>query len=163
VGIAHGYTLGDRFEGRYVGRSHDCEMNLATAYGTRFATLPDDYSPRRKVDPAKYSKANIPVPSQNSKSRYRRLTRAERYAKIGVGNIWFSLIDATSNPTKERLAKMEKQLIKASNAMLFDLKSEGQSSGWPLVNVVHARSETNPYLHASDQQSYAEWINGHWP
>jgi hypothetical protein len=160
VGIAHGKPLRDRLCSRYVGKpgsmSQFSELVMAREFALQFNSVVDDFSPVTRVNVEKYRQAGIPLPHR---SRYRRLFRAERWAKIGPDDIWFFLIPARPDVTKEELETVERELIMVSNAAMFRLFSEGAPRAWPLVNVVHGDRGGNPYVEPRLLKQYEAWLS----
>jgi len=163
VGIAHGYSLGDRFRGRYMGSPTPgtrrwTEIKFAAAHRDLLVLVPDHFSPRRPIVANTFTSRGIPVPT--TRGLRRRIVRAERYAKNGLEKTWFYLIPAPPATTKKELEAIEKELIQASNAYLYRLNAVGRSA--PLLNVVHARSRSNGYVCTADLDGYNAWIDGSW-
>jgi len=165
VGIST--KLGGRFGNRYIAgpRSRTRpsalhrEINLAAAFAESFQRLADDFSPLREaVNADRYRSETIPVrPSQIT-----RRPRAERYAKVGLANLWYYLIPAPPTVTKGELEAIESALVKVANAELCERWSRGDSLSWPLLNVIHAQDATNPHVPPREHARYSDWIAGAW-
>jgi hypothetical protein len=130
---------------------------MARDFVSQFNDVADDFSPVPTVNIEKYRAAGIPIP--NDPGKYRRLFRAERWAKIGPDDIWFFLIPARPDVTKEELKKAEKELIMASNAAMFRLYCEDARRAWPLVNIEHGRIVPNPYVEPRLRNQYKAWLS----
>ena len=162
VGIAHEKPLRHRLCSRYVrkpgSRSQSFELVMAQEFALQFNSVVDDFSPLQttQVNVEKYRQAGIRIPKD--RNRYRRLFRAERWAKIGLENIWFFLIPARPDVTKADLETVERELIMVSNAAMFRLFSEGAARAWPLVNIVHGNSG-NPYVEPRLLKQYEAWLS----
>ena len=125
--------------------------------GLQFNGVVDDFSPVPPVNVDKYRQAGIPIPKD--RNRYRRLFRAERWAKIGLDDIWFFLIPARPGVMKKELETVERELIMVSNAAFFRLFSEGAARAWPLVNINHGNSGANPYVEPRLRKHYEAWLS----
>lgn len=162
VGIAHGKPLQNRLCSRYVGKpgcgSQDCELVMAREFLLQFNGVADDFSPipRVKLIIEKYRQAGIRIPKYSN--QYRRLFRAERWAKIGPDDIWFFLIPARPGVSKKELEVVEREIIMVSNAALFRLFSEGAPRAWLLVNVRGIRGG-NPYIEPTLLKQYEAWLS----
>jgi hypothetical protein len=162
VGISR--RLGKRISNRYyAGRismhrptAIRREINLAEAHEATFRQLPDDYTPLRKnVDVKKFIGAGIPVWEGGPT----RLPRAERYAKVGLANLWYFLIPA---PANAELQPVEEALVHASNAWSCDADVRGKEHGWPLLNVDYVKDRENPFLGEVGEGRYLSWLRGSW-
>jgi hypothetical protein len=139
-------------------RSQFCELVFAREFALQFNSVVDDFSPvpppREYVE--KYRQAGIRLPHH---SRYIRLFRTERWAKIGPDDIWFFLIPARPDVTREDLERAEKELIMASNAAMFRLYCEDAPRAWPLVNIRHGTIVPNPYVEPRLRNQYEAWLS----
>jgi hypothetical protein len=161
VGIAYDWTLGKRFRKRYVPArsSWDVEISIAESFEEQLRTLPDTFSPlRKKVDIAKYQAAGIRLPH---KGRYRRLQRAERYAKVGLDNVWYYLIPAPICVTKQELECLESELVRQSNLDLFKLFERGDSTAIPMLNCNHVARGLD-HVPMAEKDLYQNWLQGSW-
>jgi hypothetical protein len=147
----------DHHLGKLGSRSQFCELVMAREFLLQFNSVVDDFSPLPPVNVEKYRQAGIRIPKD--RNRHRRLFRAERWAKIGLENIWFFLIPARPDVTKNELETVEKELTMVSNAAMFRLFSEGAPRAWPLVNIKHGNIVRNPYVEPRLLQEYEIWLS----
>lgn len=163
IGIASRYSLGDRARGRYFGSPNEgarawTEIRFASAHRDRLVLLPDHYSPRRTIQPEIFTAGDVPLP--RSRSHWRRVVRAQRYASNDLARTSFYPIPAPPDTPKKSLERIEREVIKAANARLYKMSRTCRTA--PLLNVVHAKSRLNPYVSAPDLPGYNAWIDGSW-
>lgn len=163
VGIAT--NLYKRFTRRYIaeltgGNARSAtsrEIGIASLHEKTLLRLPDDFRVHGRRDVAKYTAAGIVV----HRSRNSRLQRAERYAKVGLPNLWYALMPAPPGTKKRRLEDIETVLINISNAKLYRAFANGDVQSRPLLNLKKVE-KVNPWLSASEQSGYSAWLNGSW-
>lgn len=157
IGMAAGQTVGERFESRYA---H--ELRLTCDFEGPLRELPEAFSlKRRSPDPSRYHAMGIIV----SRRLRTRPSRAERYAKIGRTRLWHLVLPISNEPGHDAggvlpPSVLERALISAASADLFDMFNDNRTCGFPLLNRTHVRS--NPFVR-SQRAAYDRWLDdGPW-
>jgi hypothetical protein len=139
IGIADRQSVESRFRQRYA-----YELRLAKAHEAAFRALPDSFRPKPGDDVKRFADAGIPVRSKQPT----RVRRSDRYAKIGLQNLWHFVIPVPGKPganaaADQSLGAVEDALISLANAGLFGLNQRGAAFAFPLVNIQGASSNSD--------------------
>lgn len=157
VGIAHNQPIRKRFR-RYRDEWLRAENHATVLRGRR-----EDFSPNRESKSERELRySSLP----GSKNWSHRLQRAERYAKIGLPNLWYCILPAPDlrGPLLTRLLKdVESHLIQLTNALLFEGFQAKRARSYPILNKTYfglgSRRRANQHAPA-DAAAYTAWIEG---
>ena len=169
-----GAWIGDRARVQYIGkadrkpfahrfrRRYADELRIAHKYGAALRDLPESF-PIRTVSTRveRYSRLGLQRPKRST-----RPPRAERYAKIGLDNLWYYFIPAPGEARTARdedLDEIETALIQLENTRLFAAFERGERRAFPLLN----QNKLDPGKFLSDgaeiRHAYWGWVrDGSW-
>lgn len=157
IGIAHNRPIWKRF-GRYRN-----EWMRAERHAALLRSLPENFSPNRESKSEREMRYSAIAGAKNWSHR---LQRAERYAKIGLSNLWYCPLpapDLRGSSLTDVLKDVEAQLIQLSNALLFEHFQEKRARAFPVLNKTHfgpgSRRRVNHH-YPTDATAYREWMDG---
>lgn len=133
------------------------EINMAEGHAAALLKLPNDWRPMSKTSTHRFDSAAIPVP----KGRATRAARAERYAKVGLENLWYFLIPARPGASGRELKRVEGALVAITNAELFRRCQVGEAHSFPLLNMSGVKA-TNSHVPSDQLSAFVAWLDGSW-
>jgi hypothetical protein len=159
IGIADTESIGDRFSHRYAD-----ELAVARSHGHILRGRKESFCIGTKADVESYRRDGVPVKD----GKTTRPARSERYAKLGLNNLWYFLLPASAlseTQTKEdrdTLINVEGLLIETTSILLWEHFARKPEWSFPLLNRTHVTGRR--FLKKSSQrEDYNQWLrHGKW-